>query len=153
MLDWVGERGAAVSRAQRLSRSVLDARRGRAMAWFCAQGRLIEANGAFLSLYGYRMAEIRGAHHGALVAPETNGERRLARLWRSLALGLPHHGEVDRIDSDGHVFAALERLDPLIDRTGATTGVLCTAWPSRTTAPRRAAEQRAAFECEGAAVV
>ncbi len=124
------------------------------MAYFSAEGHLIEANAAFLALYGYAMGDIKGAHQGLFAAPKSKGERRLAALWRELSVGVAQHGEFDRIDSEGRVFAVLERLEPLkCARTGKTTGVLSTAWPSRQTEEIRAGARRASFESEGAACV
>lgn len=153
MLDGGEMDGNTGSETMAAPLSAAPARRGRAMAYFSPEGRLIEANAAFLALYGYSMGEVKGAKQNVFVAPVADGDRRVAAMWRQLSLGVAQHGEVDRVDSSGRTFSVLEHLEPMKDpRTGETKGVLCTAFPSRLQLAIRASV-RTAFESEGAACV
>ena len=75
--------------------------RAHAIAEYTPEGRLTQANEAFLTLMGYKLDELRGKPHN-LLCPESDSEKLLnAAMWDELRGGDTRHGEFRRVTAKG----------------------------------------------------
>ena len=75
--------------------------RSLAMIVFRPDGTIIEANENFLSLMGYRLEEVAGAHHSVFVDPDERRSEEYAAFWRALAAGEHRSARFRRISKSG----------------------------------------------------
>ena len=84
--------GTAQKRRQRqelqeLTGMVAALKRSQAVIEFALDGTILEANENFLSVMGYRLDEVQGAHHRIFVDPQDANTPAYADLWRRLNAG------------------------------------------------------------------
>jgi methyl-accepting chemotaxis protein len=72
---------------QELTGMVAALKRSQAVIEFALDGTILEANENFLSVMGYRLDEVQGAHHRIFVDPQDANTPAYADLWRRLNAG------------------------------------------------------------------
>lgn len=85
---------------------------------FDMDGVILDANDNFLDLTGYRLSQVRGAHHAMFVAPEERDSPAYAAFWRDLAAGHYKSGEFKRISHDGREIWLQASYNPILDMNG-----------------------------------
>lgn len=68
-----------------------------AMIEFDLQSNIINANDAFLELFGYELHEIQGHKHRTFVTEEYANSEEYASFWSNLGQGIPQKGIFNRI--------------------------------------------------------
>ncbi len=86
----------------RESISILAAlRHGQSIIEYEIDGTIVDANEKFLSLMGYRIAELIGKHHCIFVETLSRDSRTYRAFWDKLKCGEPQKGRFKRIASNG----------------------------------------------------
>ncbi len=113
VLTQVEQRGwvAAIDRSQAVVELDLD-------------GTVLAANGNFLSLMGYRSADVVGKHHRMFVTPEEAATSGYRAFWAALAEGRFQAGEYKRIGADGRQVWIQATYNPILDADGRPTKVV-----------------------------
>ncbi len=75
--------------------------KSQAVIVFRPDGTILDANANFLSVMGYRLAEVRGQHHQIFVDPAERGTEAYRSFWAGLAAGTFQQAEFRRIAKDG----------------------------------------------------
>jgi methyl-accepting chemotaxis protein len=91
---------------------------------FSPEGHVRYANALFLKTMGYRLGEIRGAHHRLFVAPEDTASDDYEAFWAGLRAGRGDTGLYRRRRKDGGDVWLQSSYNPLLDRGGQVTGVI-----------------------------
>jgi methyl-accepting chemotaxis protein len=68
---------------------------------FSPDGIVLDANANFLAAMGYTKAEIVGRHHRIFMPAEDAESSQYSGLWKGLASGTPHSGEMRRLAKGG----------------------------------------------------
>ena len=92
--------------------------RSQAVIEFDLEGKVLDANDAFLDLLGYRLEEVRGRHHRIFVRPEDANTAEYQLFWDRLARGEYDSGEYLRIAKDGHEVWIRATYNPILDAEG-----------------------------------
>ncbi len=95
-----------------------------AMIEFAPDGTIRDANPAFLGLMGYRIEDIRGAHHRIFVTPEAAAKPDYDRFWQDLAEGRPQRAEFRRLARDGREVWIQAAYCPVRDKAGRVRAVI-----------------------------
>ncbi len=112
-----------------------------AVAEFALDGTLLTANGNFLSLLGYTLAEVEHQPHAMFVSPAERESAAYRQLWTALASGQPQAGESRYLGKAGREVWLQAAFEPVTDDSGLTGRVLCLA--SNVTERRAAAAELA----------
>lgn len=89
-----------------------------ALAEFDAQGHVLHANGNYLDMMGYTLAEIQGRHHAIFCTPQAVVAPTYAVFWRRLAQGDLVAGEVERVAKGGRTVWLYATYNPIRDADG-----------------------------------
>jgi methyl-accepting chemotaxis protein len=76
-------------------------RPGQSIIEYQIDGTILDANEKFLSVMGYRIAEIIGKHHGIFVEPFYRDSRTYRAFWEKLRRGEPQKARFKRIARNG----------------------------------------------------
>ncbi|MBY0336471.1 MAG: PAS domain S-box protein [Acetobacteraceae bacterium] len=91
---------------------------------FTPDGRIVDANAAFLDTMGYRLDEIRGRHHSLFLAPGSAETEEYRRFWAELRAGEHKTAEFRRIAKGGRDVWIQGSYCPVRSRSGAVTGII-----------------------------
>jgi methyl-accepting chemotaxis protein len=92
--------------------------RAQAVAEYDLDGRILEANGNFLRLFGYTLEEVRGRHHRMLVPPERAQKPAYEESWRTLKSGQVVGGTFPRVAKGGRELWVQASCTPVLDDAG-----------------------------------
>ncbi len=98
----------------------------RAFAWieFDLSGRVVTANDNFLTLMGYTLDEIKGAHHRIFCDPDYAQSPAYRQFWQQLGKGELDQGEYKRFRKDGGEVWLQASYNPIFDLDGVPCGVV-----------------------------
>ncbi|TYC54027.1 PAS domain S-box protein [Rhodobacterales bacterium] len=106
-------------------RAVFDAiSRSSAVIQFTPDGKVLDANPAFLELLGYTLGEIKGQHHKMFVDPEEAAKPDYKTFWQELAAGAYKSEEFRRVTKDGRDVWIRATYNPVRDRLGKVSKVV-----------------------------
>ncbi|HDS1733745.1 methyl-accepting chemotaxis protein [Pseudomonas sp. BP8] len=139
------ERDQLKQRAQREAsyRNAMD--RSMAVIEFSLDGHVINANGNFLKVMGYRLEQMRGQHHRLFCLPAQSGSEAYRSFWAALNRGEFKAGVFQRIDSRGVTVWLQASYNPLYDEQGKLYGIVKYATDITREVDQRAAESQAAL--------
>lgn len=107
------------------NRGIVDAlNRSYAVISFDMEGRILEANDNFLSVFNYERDEIIGKHHRVLVDKEESSSSRYDAFWANLNKGNFSTGVVKRIGKHGNEIWLQCTYNPILDKTGKPVKVI-----------------------------
>ena len=92
--------------------------RSQAVIEFALDGTILAANGNFLALLGYSLAEIEGRHHSMFVDAAERESTDYARFWSELRAGRFQRAEFKRIGKGDRVVWIQGSYNPLLGRDG-----------------------------------
>ena len=92
--------------------------RAQAVIEFSMEGLVLHANGNFLGLLGYKLADIHGHHHRMFVTPEEAGSASYQTFWEGLRRGEFAAGEYKRIGRDGREVWIQATYNAVLDPLG-----------------------------------
>lgn len=95
-----------------------------AIVEFTPDGYVRHANDLFLRTMGYRLDEIRGAHHRVFVAAADAALPSYEAFWDGLRDGRGDTGLYRRLRKDGGDVWLQSSYNPLLDRNGKVVGVI-----------------------------
>ncbi|MGU3362883.1 PAS domain-containing protein [Methylobacterium sp. M6A4_1b] len=98
--------------------------RSRARIEFTPDGTVLTANGLFLDLMGYTLAEVRGQSHTRFVAPAEQDSAAYRAFWDALRRGEPQTRAFKRFAKDGREVWIQATYNPVRDRAGRVTRVV-----------------------------
>lgn len=101
--------------------NALDA--SQALIEFDLDGKVVTANGRFLSALGYGLEEIRGRHHSMFVDPAEREGEAYRQFWAALRRGEHQIAEYRRIGKGGREVWIQASYNPLFGRNGKPHGV------------------------------
>ena len=87
-------------------------------------GRLITANGNFLSWFGYTADELEGQPHAMLCRPEDAASQEYRAFWQKVRSGEFHAGEFARVDKQGRTVWIQASYNPVFDDDGTVRSVV-----------------------------
>lgn len=96
-LDITAAKRAALDAEDQLR--VLSA--SQAVIEFRPDGTIVSANDNFLSLMGYQLSELKGAHHAIFVSPQEAASPDYRQFWADLRAGKSRTGEFQRVSRSG----------------------------------------------------
>ncbi len=103
--------------------NLIDAlNRSQAVIEFEPSGNIVDANENFLSLFGYKLSQIKGQHHKMLCHSEFYQQN--PRFWEELGKGIFKSGQFLRKDSYGQNIWLEATYNPVIDRFGKVTKII-----------------------------
>ena len=94
------------------------------VVFFSLDGVILDANDRFLDATGYRLADLRGRHHGLLVAPDAVDSEDDRAFWARLARGQHQAGEFKRRARGGREIWLQASYNPILDLDGRPTKVV-----------------------------
>jgi methyl-accepting chemotaxis protein len=92
--------------------------RSQAVIEFDLEGKVLTANGNFLALFGYRLADVVGAHHRMFCSATTIASDAYQEFWQRLRAGEFCSGEFLRIGADGRHVYIQASYNPVFDHDG-----------------------------------
>lgn len=98
--------------------------RSQAVIEFSLDGKVLWANDVFLSLLGYRLAEVVGQHHRIFCEPTHAGSLAYADFWKKLGRGEFDSGEYRRVGRDGRPVWLRATYNPVLDHLGQPERIL-----------------------------
>jgi methyl-accepting chemotaxis protein len=98
--------------------------RVQAVIEFAVDGTILNANGNFLRLVGYRLDEIKGKHHRIFVDSPYSGSTEYADFWRKLNRGEFIAGEFQRVGKDAKEVWLNASYNPIFDADGHVTRIV-----------------------------
>ena len=72
-----------------------------AMIEFTADGHILEANAAFLSVVGYSLDEVKGQHHRMFCEPGYAASNEYQQFWQQLGSGQVQSRTFERVAKNG----------------------------------------------------
>ena len=106
-------------------RNVIVAIEGsQARASFTLDGCILDANQNFLGVFGYTLAEVRGAHHGILIDKVERESAEYRAFWDALGRGQAQTRTFKRIAKDGREIWLQASYNPVLDRNGRPVQVI-----------------------------
>ena len=103
--------------------NLIDAlNRSQAVIEFDPSGNIVNANENFLSVFGYKLSQIKGQHHRMLCHSQFYQEN--PRFWEDLAKGIFKSGQFLRKDCYGQDIWLEATYNPVIDRFGKVTKII-----------------------------
>ncbi|TXM92947.1 PAS domain S-box protein [Methylobacterium sp. WL30] len=103
---------------QKMSALIDAIDRSQARIVFGLDGWIIDANANFLTLFGYTLSEIRGAHHGILMERSERESAAYRAFWEALARGETQARSFKRVAKDGREIWLQASYNPVLDRRG-----------------------------------
>ena len=91
---------------------------------FNPDGTIIDANGAFLGLMGYRLEDVKGQHHRMFVDPAEQQTQDYADFWERLRGGEAFVGRCRRLTGDGADVWLQANYSPVPDASGRVVRVV-----------------------------
>ncbi|GJD72861.1 methyl-accepting chemotaxis protein [Methylobacterium goesingense] len=85
---------------------------------FGLDGTILTANGNFLNLVGYSLAEVKGQHHRVFVTPQDRDSATYRAFWETLGRGSFQAGEFRRVGRDGREIWLQANYNPVFDPSG-----------------------------------
>ena len=110
-----------------LEAQVMALGKGFAVAAFSADGRLQDANEAFLEVMGYRIDDVRGKHHSMFTDAATSAGPDYRAFWDRLSKGEPQSGEFRRQARDGRALWLQASYVPVPEADGSVARVIAHA--------------------------
>lgn len=110
-----------LSQAQQFANAV---RETLAVIEFTPDGEIIDVNSAFLELMGYRLEELRGAHHRTLCVQEETRSDEYRRFWQRLAQGYSQSHRFIRVCKGGRRVWLEASYIPVKDASGNVSRVI-----------------------------
>ena len=101
-----------------LEAQVSAVREALAVIEFDLGGHVLDANENFLSIFGFRLEELRGKHHRALVDPDEAATPAYRAFWEALGRGERASGRYRRFAKDGREVWLEASYNPLRDAEG-----------------------------------
>ncbi|MEQ5775728.1 PAS domain-containing methyl-accepting chemotaxis protein [Thalassospira sp. NFXS8] len=98
--------------------------KSQAVIEFDLDGNILTANQNFLSLFGYRLADLEGRHHSMLLDAGVKGTREYNDFWRALKQGEFQQGQYKRIGKNGKVIWIEASYNPVLDPMGKPLKVI-----------------------------
>lgn len=98
--------------------------RSQAVIEFDTSGTVLWANDVFVSLMGYRLAQVVGQHHRIFCTPELAASPAYAEIWRKLGSGDFLTGEYPRLTRGGKVVYLQATYNPVLDADGRPERIL-----------------------------
>ncbi len=98
--------------------------RGQAVIEFDMEGKVITANGNFLSLMGYRLDEIKGRHHRMFLDEAEASSLTYSAFWERLNRGEFDGGEYKRLAKDRKEVWISATYNPIFDVNGKPVKVV-----------------------------
>ena len=95
-----------------------------ALIEFDLEGRILTANGNFLTLMGYALDELRGAHHRTLCDKDYVASPAYRQFWKKLGSGQFDQGEYKRLRKDGREAWIQASYNPILDADGQPYKIL-----------------------------
>ena len=92
--------------------------RSQAVIEFKIDGTILTANGNFLAIVGYTLAEIVGKHHGMFVDPLHRESAEYRQFWAKLARGEFEKAQYKRIGKGGAEVWLEASYNPILDSSG-----------------------------------
>jgi methyl-accepting chemotaxis protein len=118
---------------------------------FTLDGEVITANDNFLSLLGYTIVEVRGAHHRMFKPPEDAAKAEYQEFWRKLRSGDAEAGRYFRLGKGGKKIWIQASYNPIFDADGRVTKVM--KFATDISAEKRAEEEVTSVVAETTAVM
>lgn len=124
--NWLNSESSKRDAAQRQhNASMLDALdRSQAIIEFDLQGIIQSANDNFLSVMGYQAQDVVGKHHSMFVEPAYKASDEYRDFWQQLNSGRFMSDVFKRIGKGGKEVWIQASYNPLLDASGAPTGVI-----------------------------
>ncbi|WP_295951360.1 PAS domain-containing methyl-accepting chemotaxis protein [Rhodoferax sp.] len=94
------------------------------MIEFTVDGHILAANGQFLQLMGYSLADVRGKHHRLFVDPAEHQTVAYAEFWERLRRGEAFVGRCRRIAGGGGDVWLQANYSPILDAFGRVERVV-----------------------------
>ncbi|MEL7003994.1 MAG: PAS domain S-box protein, partial [Bacteroidota bacterium] len=88
------------------------------------EGEIINANKAFLDIFGYSKDELIGEHDRILVSKEEKSSDDYKQLWRDLSNGASRKGELKRISKSGSTIYISTSFAPVRKRDGSVGKIM-----------------------------
>ncbi|WP_164078335.1 methyl-accepting chemotaxis protein [Alteromonas facilis] len=105
--------------------SQIDAiRKSNAVIEFDLDGKILDANDAFLSVMGYSIDDIRGQHHKIFVDTDYSRSEDYKTFWKTLRGGQFLAGEYKRIARGGREVFINASYNPIFDSSGKPVRVI-----------------------------
>ncbi|WP_100657321.1 methyl-accepting chemotaxis protein [Alteromonas flava] len=105
--------------------SQIDAiRKSNAVIEFNLDGKILDANDAFLSVMGYSIEDIRDQYHKIFVDPEYSRSEEYKTFWETLRSGQFLTGEYKRIARGGREVFINASYNPIFDLSGKPVRVI-----------------------------
>ena len=120
------EWGDAKARLQNVDFSARIAAIGRyqSVIEFTPDGTILNANGNFLKVLGYTLAEVKGKHHRMFVDPEYRHSPEYVEFWVKLGRGEFQPAEFKRIAKDGKIVIIQGSYNPILDSAGKVVKIV-----------------------------
>ena len=83
-----------------------------------SDGTILAANKNFLDIFGYRLDEIQGKHHGILVDESYRNSSKYDEFWDRLKRGENQSGEFNRIGKNGKQVCIIGSYHPICNAKG-----------------------------------
>ena len=99
-------------------------RSGMAMIEFTPEGKILEANPAFLNVVGYRLEEVVGQHHRMFCPPVLVSSPEYSQFWKRLSQGESFSNRFMRVTKDGHEIWLEATYMPVCDAAGQVVSVI-----------------------------
>jgi methyl-accepting chemotaxis protein len=109
--------------------------RSRAVLELTPDGKVLDANDNYLSVFGYTLDDIKGAQHGIFLESAERDSVEDRQFWSTLRRGEYAIGDYKRIDKHGHTVWIQASYNPLSDADGKVYKVMVFA--SDVTAKKR----------------
>lgn len=91
---------------------------------FTPDGTVLNANENFLHLFGYRLSELKGQHHRALVPDEIASSRAYSDFWAQLRQGQYQSGDFERVNKVGKSVWIHGTYNPIRNSSGEVYKVI-----------------------------
>jgi methyl-accepting chemotaxis protein len=92
--------------------------RAQAVIEFDLAGTVLTANGNFLDVMGYSLAEVQGKHHRIFCDPVYTATEEYRKFWEKLGAGDFHSGEYRRVAKNGSEVWIQATYNPILDEAG-----------------------------------
>lgn len=99
-------------------------RSGMAMIEFTPDGKILEANPAFLNVVGYRLEEVVGQHHRMFCPSALVSSPEYSQFWRRLSQGERFSNRFMRVTKDGREIWLEATYMPVCDASGRVVSVI-----------------------------
>ncbi|WP_019606548.1 PAS domain S-box protein [Teredinibacter turnerae] len=101
--------------------------RTQAVIEFDTDRRVLDANGRFLEIFGYKKGEIIGENHSLFCEPGFDKTDEYRFFWEDLRAGRARHGEFCRVKKNGESVWLHANYTPILNYDGEVTKIIKTA--------------------------